>query len=72
MATSTIKDSRMVLTFDGGVDLDGNPVLKRKYYNGINTQATTDQLYAVANALQPLQQYPLVSVERDDVFDILA
>lgn len=70
MATSTVLQSTLVLSFDNGVDAKGKPVVKRKAFRNIKTAATQDQLYNVASVLAPLQQLPLISVERDDAAQI--
>ncbi len=70
MANGTVFQSTFVLTFDAGMDAKGKPSVKRKSFRNITTLATQDQLYRVAAALAPLQQLPLVSVERDDAIEI--
>ncbi|TCP29769.1 uncharacterized protein DUF1659 [Scopulibacillus darangshiensis] len=72
MASGTVVNSALILTLDAGVNEDGKPVYKRKSFRNIKTLATYDQLFNVANALAPLQQYPLESVERDNSIMISA
>lgn len=72
MATTNLVDSIMVLSFDAGVDEKGNPVVKRKSFNNLKVQATNDQLFSIAEAIIPLQQYPIIVVERDDTTQLTA
>jgi hypothetical protein len=66
MATAMISDSQLRLVFDMGVDAEGKPVYKNKNFSNIKTTATTDGLFAVAQGLAGLQQYPVTSIERND------
>jgi hypothetical protein len=66
MATAMISDSQLRLVFDMGVDAEGKPVYKSKNFSNIKTTATTDGLFAVAQSLVGLQQYPVTSIERND------
>ncbi|GAA0438993.1 hypothetical protein GCM10008983_14860 [Lentibacillus halophilus] len=71
MAVAQKMDSRMRLILDDGVDdVSGKQLHKTKGFNNVKTDATTDQLYTIANAVTPLQQRPLMNVERNDSFDI--
>jgi hypothetical protein len=72
MAQATLSDSRMQLEFDAGVDPEGNQITKRKSFNNVKVSAIPDQLYNIATALAPLQQYPLVLIERDNTKIITA
>lgn len=70
MANGTLVSSSFVLVFDGGLDADGKQILKKKSFSNIKAGAAHDALYAVASKLTPLQQHPLLSVERDDATTI--
>jgi hypothetical protein len=72
MASSNQVSSMLVLMFDGGVDASGKPVVINKRFNGVKPNATDDQVYAIAQALAPLQQYPALNIERDNTVDISA
>lgn len=72
MATSNQVSSMLVLMFDGGLDAKGKPVVINKRFNGVKTTATDDQLYAIAQVLAPLQQYPALNIERDNTINISA
>ncbi|MDC3411986.1 DUF1659 domain-containing protein [Aquibacillus sp. 3ASR75-11] len=43
-----------------------NTILKTKSFNNVKTAATAIQLFVITNALVPLQQRPLQSIERDN------
>ncbi|TMN21765.1 DUF1659 domain-containing protein [Lentibacillus cibarius] len=71
MAVAQLVDSRMRLILDDGVDeVSGKQLYKTKGFNNVKTDATADQLYAIANAVAPLQQRPLLEVERNDSSNI--
>lgn len=69
---STITKSAFVLTFGNGQDENGKDVFLTKTFRNIKPAAPEDALLAVAGKLAPLQQHPLVSVERDDTSEITA
>lgn len=66
MATAFIADSQLKLVFNTGVDGEGNPIFKSKSLRNVKVTASTDGLYAVAQSLIGLQQYPVTSIERND------
>ncbi|MEQ6377965.1 DUF1659 domain-containing protein [Bacillaceae bacterium S4-13-58] len=66
MAGVLVTNSRLQLTFENGVNEKGDVVFKSKAFNQVKTTASNDGLYAVANALAPLQQLPLHAIERQD------
>lgn len=72
MAVSILKDTQLRLVFEDGVDLNGKTIYKNKNYNNIKTTATVDQLFAVAQAIVPLQTKTLFTVERNDSSDLAA
>lgn len=72
MAVSILKDTQLRLVFEDGVDVNGKQVYKNKNFNNVKTTATVDQLFAVAQALVPLQTKVLFTVERNDSSDLAA
>lgn len=72
MANSSITASALVLSLDGGVDQNGDPVILTKTFRNIKAAAPYDALLAIAGKLAPLQQHALVTVERDDSTTITA
>lgn len=72
MATTTKSDSRLSITFDAGVDGEGNPVTSRKSFNNVKTDASNDLLYDIVQALAPLQQHDVATIERDNTFILSA
>ncbi|MCH1625196.1 DUF1659 domain-containing protein [Fredinandcohnia quinoae] len=66
MAQAFIKDSQLRLVFEDGLDDKGKMTFKNKNYNNIKPTATSDGLYAVAEAIDGLQSRALVNVERND------
>jgi hypothetical protein len=66
MAISNIESSTLQLIFETGTDENGFPIFSGKSFNKVKTDATDDQLYAIASALQPLQVHSLFEVKRKD------
>jgi Protein of unknown function (DUF1659). len=66
---SSQTDSVMVLEVQTGLTPGGSPILSSRSIN--IKAATTDQdLYDVAIAMQALSNYALISVVREDHFDL--
>ncbi|WP_018664810.1 DUF1659 domain-containing protein [Heyndrickxia acidiproducens] len=72
MAQLNLKDTKIALVFDNGVDEKGKPVSKTKTFNNVSLQATPDGIQQFAQAYAGLQQKVLVSVQRNDSNDILS
>jgi len=68
--TSTPKDAIMVVTYQIGLDTEGTPILRQRSFADVRANALDQDVYDVAQALYGLQQYPLVSVRRDNRFDL--
>ncbi|MCO7128090.1 DUF1659 domain-containing protein [Sporolactobacillus shoreicorticis] len=71
MATRTITESVFVMNLSGGLDEKGEQILLTKSFRNIKPAASEDGLLAIARKLAPLQQHPLVSVERNDTAEIV-
>lgn len=59
-------NSRLTLLLYAGDDERGNPIIRRKSFNGVKYDASHEDVYAVALALASLQTYDLVEAERTD------
>ncbi|GAA0604736.1 hypothetical protein GCM10009001_22450 [Virgibacillus siamensis] len=71
MAVAQMVASRLSLILDDGLDPEsGKQLFKSKSFNNVKTEATADQLFAIADAVAPLQQRPLVNIERKDNSEI--
>lgn len=71
MAQATMTSSRLRLVFHDGNNLEtGKPIFKAKSFSNVKTNASADQLYAVAQAYESLQELPLEKIERRDNSDI--
>ncbi|WP_163539777.1 DUF1659 domain-containing protein [Gracilibacillus sp. YIM 98692] len=67
MAVTERINSRLQLVFENGTDpVSGDQIYKTKSFNNVKMDATADQLFAITEALAPLQQLTLYSIERDD------
>ncbi|SHF75432.1 DUF1659 domain-containing protein [Ornithinibacillus halophilus] len=71
MAVADLKNSTLRLVFNVGNDINtGEPIYKTKSFSKVKTDATADQLYAVATAFASLTDIPLYNIERRDNLDI--
>lgn len=71
MAVADLTSSQLRLVFYEGDDpISGKPIYKAKSFNNVKTDATADQLYAIAEAFAGLQQLTLFNIERNDSSDI--
>ncbi|PLR95900.1 DUF1659 domain-containing protein [Bacillus sp. T33-2] len=71
MAQAMLKDSRLTLVFETGMNEKGEPIFKSKSYANVKKTATADQLAQAASALGTLSAYPISTVERTDSSDII-
>ncbi len=71
MASSQLVRTQLQLVFRVGVDHDGKGIYKNKNFNNIKTSATPEQLHAIAKSLEPLQQWTLHEIERNDTSIVL-
>ncbi|XJZ28763.1 DUF1659 domain-containing protein [Bacillota bacterium Lsc_1132] len=72
MAQAVLAETKLRLIFETGVNEKGETIYKAKTFNNVKKEATTDQLFQVAQALSVLCSDLLSSVERDDSLDIIA
>lgn len=67
---STIKESKLKLQLDGGLNDKGNPVVKSKTFSKVKTDAENDNLFSVATSFADLQEMPLIGVNRVDEVEL--
>lgn len=70
MAEAMILNSKLRLLFETGVNEKGEPIVKSKTYSNIRKDATADQLLQTSTALASLCNSPLMSIEKNDSFEI--
>lgn len=63
---STSNASSVKVKFDQGMDLNGDRVIKTKTYSSIKPDASNENIMAVVNALEGLQEHMLSGVNRVD------
>lgn len=67
MAVVSISNASSVkVKFDQGMDLNGDRVIKTKTYSSIKPDASNENIMAVVNALEGLQEHMLSGVNRVD------
>lgn len=67
---ASAKDTLMVVTVQTGLTVQGAPILSQRSIANVKFAATDQDVYDVANALYGLQDYPLISVRRDNRIDL--
>ncbi|WML54859.1 DUF1659 domain-containing protein [Neobacillus sp. PS3-12] len=72
MAAANLYETKLRMTFETGMDEKGKPIYKAKTLNNIKKEATTDQLFQVAQALSALSNDSLFKIDRNDTTDITA
>lgn len=65
-----VKNSKLKLELDGGLNDKGNPIVKSKTFPKVKIDAVNDNLFSVATTLADLQDMPLVAVKRLDEVEI--
>ena len=63
---STPNASAIKVKFDHGTDLNGDRVIKTKTYSSIKSGASNENIIAVVNAIEGLQEHTLSGVNRVD------
>ncbi|QDR81976.1 DUF1659 domain-containing protein [Sporomusa termitida] len=63
----TPQSGKVVLKVQTGVSETGSPVFKLRTYTNIRSEATDDDIFAVAAGLGSLQQHTLVEIVRQDI-----
>ncbi|API91744.1 MULTISPECIES: DUF1659 domain-containing protein [unclassified Virgibacillus] len=67
MANSTLTDSSLRLEFGKGTEQGSEKqLITSKSFHNVKTTATSDQLYAIAQAVASLQKLPLLTIQRKD------
>ena len=67
---STKIGSALKLTLKVGIDEQGNDKLSSKTMGKIKVLATDDDIFAVADAISAIKNYPVVAINREDQFDL--
>ncbi|MCO5387630.1 MAG: DUF1659 domain-containing protein [Desulfosporosinus sp.] len=60
----------MVVRYQIGMTADGSPVFRQKSFSGLKMDVSDEDLYEAATTLFDLLEYPLVSVTRNNRFDL--
>lgn len=67
---ASAKPSVMVIKAQTGLTQEGSPILATKRIGDIKADATDQAVYDVAVAFQALSSNPLISVTRENIFDL--
>ncbi|MFZ3101891.1 MAG: DUF1659 domain-containing protein [Desulfitobacteriaceae bacterium] len=68
--TSSTKDSVLVVTYQTGLSVAGAPILRQRSIPNVKSDALDQDVFDVAQALYGLQDYPLITVRRDNRFEL--
>ncbi|WP_242833206.1 DUF1659 domain-containing protein [Desulfosporosinus acidiphilus] len=60
----------MVVTYQIGLTAQGSPKLSQHSFPNVKSTSSDQDVYDVAAALYGLQDYPLISVRRDNRVDL--
>lgn len=63
-------ETELVVRYQTGTTAEGSPVFRQKTFAGLKMDVTDEDLYEVASTLFALLEYPLVSVTRNNRFDL--
>lgn len=66
MAIANPNASKVNLKLNMGTDFEGKIIYKQKSLNGIKSDATNEDIYAVVEGLESLQTGTVEEVERED------
>lgn len=64
------KDSVMVVSVQTGTTEEGSPILSRRTISNVKFSTENQDAYDVITALYELQDYPIISVRRDNRIDL--
>ncbi|MFJ7974403.1 DUF1659 domain-containing protein [Peribacillus sp. NPDC096379] len=62
MAIEILEAVTIRLEFETGMDEKGIPIVKRKSFSNVKTDAASDDILAAADAIAGLQMHPLAKV----------
>lgn len=65
-----VKESKLKLQLDGGLNDKGNPIVKSKTFSKVKTDAANENLFSVAESLAGLQEMPLIGIKRVDEVEL--
>jgi hypothetical protein len=65
------QSARMVVKVQTGVNSLGKPVTRLRSFKNVKPDATDADIFAVGQGLSDLQQYPVISIAREDDSDLI-
>lgn len=68
--TANAKGTVLVVTYQQGLNSAGTPILRQRSLANIKSNALDQDVFDVAQALYGLQQYPLITVRRDNRIEL--
>nr|WP_295973340.1 DUF1659 domain-containing protein [uncultured Bacillus sp.] len=71
MAETIISSSKLLISYETGMNSEGKPIYKTKTYSNVKEEATADGLLETAQALASLSAFPMHNVKRNDVSDLV-
>lgn len=70
--TKVSQNGKLVVKVETGVNAAGNPAYRLRTFQNVKPGAADADVYAVAQALTNLQQYPVVNVARTETGNLIS
>ena len=64
MVSEQTNRTQLILTFEAGLDDEGEMTYRRRTFNNVHFDATSEQLFQTATGLASLQMLSIYSIER--------
>lgn len=68
--TASPKETVLIVSYQTGLTPAGSPIIRQRSFPNIRSEAIDQDVYDVAVALYGLQNYPIISVRRDNRVDL--
>lgn len=68
---ATELEGKVKVTLNAGNDGEGNAIIKSKTFSRVKSDATDENIYAVANGIASLQEYPVNSIRKLEEYDLI-
>ncbi|SCG81894.1 hypothetical protein DW1_0274 [Proteiniborus sp. DW1] len=67
---AVIKETKLKLQLDGGLNEKGTQIVKAKTFSKVKTDAANENIFSAAESLAGLQEMPLIGIKRIDEIDL--
>ncbi|ODA40250.1 DUF1659 domain-containing protein [Desulfosporosinus sp. BG] len=63
-------ETELIVRYQVGMTAEGSPVFRQKSFSGLKMDVSNEDLYEAATTLFALLEYPLISVSRNNRYDL--